>query len=107
MPLFHPIDLQSRLNPDNLALAFESVAETLSFGELRRLVRGAAGVLESCGVTSNRRIGVHCQNPFLQIVCALAESPVGVNAVLTTPLRHFPSSYVDVVISHPAVCAPG
>jgi len=107
MTLFHPIDLQSRLNPDNLALAFESVAETLSFGELRRLVRGAAGVLESSGVTSNRRIGVHCQNPFLQIVCALAASHVGVNAVVISPLGDFPSGSVDVVVSDASVTAPG
>jgi acyl-coenzyme A synthetase/AMP-(fatty) acid ligase len=97
MSLFNPIDLQARLNPDNLALAFESATDSLSYRELRRLIRGAAGLIERDAAAPNGRIGIHCQNPFLQIAFMVAASHLGINTIVVSPRGEFLP--LDVIIT--------
>jgi acyl-coenzyme A synthetase/AMP-(fatty) acid ligase len=105
MSLFNPIDLQARLNPDNLALAFESAADALSYRELRRLIRGAAGLIERNAAAPNGRIGIHCQNPFLQVAFAIAASHLGIKTIIVSPRGEFPP--VDLIVSDAATSAQG
>jgi acyl-coenzyme A synthetase/AMP-(fatty) acid ligase len=99
MSVFDPIDLQCRLNPDKLALAFESLADGLSYRELRTLVHGAMYQLHWHRIAPGLRIGVHCRSRFLHIIASLAASRFGAALIAISPYGNFLAGTVDAVIT--------
>ena len=98
MSVYDRIAFHAKTNPWKLAMAgLGSFAETLSYGEFDLIVRRVAAYLHRNRVGADMRVGVICDDMFLQIIVSCALSHMGIEEIVQSDTGKLAGGAADVL----------